>query len=85
MSHHEKWDGTGYPHGLKGEDIPLVARIVAIADFYDALTHERPYKEAWSPEEAFTEIEKLRGTHFDPQVVDAFFRIMGLERVSEYT
>lgn len=71
-SHHEKWDGTGYPEGLKGENIPLEARIVALADFYDALTHERPYKKAWTPEEALTEVKKQRGLHFDPQIVDVF-------------
>lgn len=76
LSHHEKWDGTGYPSGLSGEEIPLAGRIVAIADFYDALTHERPYKRAWSVEEALTEIQKQRGIHFDPQIVDAFMGIM---------
>ncbi|NOU90889.1 response regulator [Paenibacillus sp. LMG 31460] len=76
LSHHEKWDGTGYPSGLSGEEIPLAGRIVAIADFYDALTHERPYKRAWSEEEALTEIQKQRGIHFDPQVVDAFMGII---------
>ncbi|NOV04373.1 HD-GYP domain-containing protein [Paenibacillus planticolens] len=75
LSHHEKWDGTGYPNGLSGEDIPLAGRIVAIADFYDALTHERPYKPAWSEEEALEEIRKQRGIHFDPKVVDAFMGI----------
>ncbi|GAB6989700.1 HD-GYP domain-containing protein [Paenibacillus pini] len=72
QSHHEKWDGTGYPAGLKGEDIPLEARIVALADFYDALTHERPYKRAWTPQETIIEIRKQRGIHFDPHIVDAF-------------
>ncbi|MFC4601279.1 HD domain-containing phosphohydrolase [Cohnella hongkongensis] len=72
MFHHEKWDGTGYPNGLAGEEIPIEARIVALADFYDALTHERPYKRAWTPEETLEEIVRQRGAHFDPQVVDAF-------------
>jgi len=72
LSHHEKWDGTGYPEGLAGESIPIEARIVALADFYDALTHERPYKRAWTPEETMEEILKQRGRHFDPRVVDAF-------------
>jgi putative two-component system response regulator len=76
LSHHEKWDGTGYPGGLKGEEIPLVGRIVAIADFFDALTHERPYKQAWSREEALVEIQKQSGVHFDPRVVDAFMSIL---------
>lgn len=72
ISHHEKWDGTGYPRELKGEQIPLAARIVAVADVYDALTHERPYKPAWSHEDAVAEIVAQSGKHFDPQVVDRF-------------
>ncbi|NEW07434.1 response regulator [Paenibacillus sp. SYP-B3998] len=83
LSHHEKWDGTGYPQGLKGEEIPLAGRIVAIADFYDALTHERPYKQAWSQEEALTEILKQRGIHFDPKVVDAFISTLKKNNNSE--
>ncbi|TDF94459.1 HD domain-containing phosphohydrolase [Paenibacillus piri] len=83
LAHHEKWDGTGYPKGLKGEEIPYVARIVALADFYDALTHERPYKRAWTQSEALAEIEQQRGRHFDPQVVDAFYRIMQLNGVAD--
>ncbi len=79
-SHHEKWDGTGYPHGLRGEEIPLEARIVALADFYDALTHERPYKRAWSPEETLEEVMRQRGAHFDPRVVDAFLAIFESDR-----
>ncbi|MEK3914057.1 HD domain-containing phosphohydrolase [Paenibacillus sp. FSL H7-0331] len=71
-SHHEKWDGTGYPQGLSGETIPIEARIVALADFYDALTHERPYKKTWTSEEAITEVKNQRGQHFDPQIVDVF-------------
>lgn len=71
-SHHEKWDGTGYPQGLKGEEIPLAARIVALADFYDALMHERPYKKAWTVQETMDELERQRGKHFDPQIVDTF-------------
>lgn len=69
--HHERWDGTGYPNGLKGEAIPLPARIVAVADVLDALTSRRPYKEPWPIEEAVEEIVKGRGSHFDPRVVDA--------------
>ncbi len=72
LTHHEKWDGSGYPLGLKGELIPLCSRIVAIADVFDALTHERPYKEAWPVEKAVDEIRRLSGTHFDPMVVSAF-------------
>lgn len=73
--HHEKWDGSGYPDGLKGEEIPIEARIVAIADLYDALTHERPYKKAWTSQETIDEIQKQRGIHFDPRIVDAFLQL----------
>lgn len=71
-NHHEKWDGSGYPYGLKGEDIPLSARIVALADVYDALTSKRCYKSAFGHEKAKNIIVKNKGTHFDPEVVDAF-------------
>lgn len=74
-SHHEKWDGSGYPNGLKGEEIPLEARIVALADFYDALTHERPYKSAWTPQETIAEIKKQSGVHFDPIIVKVFLQL----------
>lgn len=74
-AHHEKWDGSGYPSGLKGEAIPLEARIVALADFYDALTHERPYKRAWTPQETMDEIVKQSGLHFDPALVRAFVQL----------
>jgi response regulator RpfG family c-di-GMP phosphodiesterase len=70
--HHERWDGTGYPQGLRGEEIPLSARIVALADVYDALTSKRPYKAPWSHEDAAKEIARGSGTQFDPTVVDAF-------------
>ena len=72
MQHHEKWDGTGYPFGVKGDDIALSARIVALADFYDAVTSVRVYKDAMPHEEAAALIESLRGTHFAPDVADAF-------------
>lgn len=72
LTHHERWDGEGYPPGIAGEDIPLVSRIVAVADVFDALTHERPYKHAWSVADAVEEIRKERGRQFDPRVVDAF-------------
>ena len=72
LSHHEKWDGTGYPYGLSGEDIPLSSRIVMIADVFDALTSERPYKKAWSEADAIAEIEQGSGRHFDPKLVVAF-------------
>lgn len=74
-SHHERWDGSGYPHGLAGPDIPLVGRIVAVADVYDALVHDRPYKPAWSIEQALTMIRGSAGTQFDPQVVEAFMEV----------
>lgn len=66
LCHHEKWDGSGYPRGLAGKDIPHVARIVALADVFDALTSERPYKKAWTVEEALALIEQESGKHFDP-------------------
>lgn len=72
LSHHEKFDGTGYPHGLKGEKIPLCARICAVSDVFDALTSERPYKRAWPVEEAISELDRLSGTHFDPLLIRAF-------------
>ncbi len=75
LTHHERWDGTGYPAGLAGERIPLSGRIVALADVFDALTHARPYKEAWTVDDAMREIRGSSGTHFDPQVVKAFERL----------
>ena len=71
-SHHERWDGTGYPDGLSGADIPLVGRLVHVADVFDILVHERPYKEAFSVEDAAAEIQGGAGTQFDPEVVEAF-------------
>jgi putative two-component system response regulator len=76
LTHHEKWDGSGYPNGLKGEEIPLVGRIVAVCDVFDALTSVRSYKKAWSHADAMDEIVKHRGTHFDPVAVRAFERIL---------
>jgi putative nucleotidyltransferase with HDIG domain len=70
--HHEKWDGTGYPRGLKGEQIPLAARIFAIADVWDALRSDRPYRKPWSRKRCLEHVVELSGTHFDPRVVDAF-------------
>ena len=70
--HHEKWDGSGYPHGLAGTAIPLSARIVALADVFDALTSERPYKKAWPEHEAIALLEKEAGAHFDPELVPLF-------------
>jgi hypothetical protein len=71
-SHHERWDGTGYPDGLSGADIPLVGRLVHVADVFDILVHERPYKEAFSVDDAAAEIAGGAGTQFDPEVVEAF-------------
>jgi putative two-component system response regulator len=76
LTHHEKWDGSGYPKGLAGEQIPLVGRIVAICDVFDALTSARPYKTAWSEEDALEFIRQQAGKHFDPELVPAFLRIM---------
>ena len=75
LLHHEKWDGTGYPYGLKGKKIPLFARIVSIADVFDALTSDRPYRKAFSVEEAFEIIKNESGKHFDPELVEIFLKI----------
>lgn len=74
LNHHERFDGKGYPNGLKGEEIPLIARVVAVADVFDALVSARPYKHAWDTEEAIAYIQKQSGTHLDPDCVDAFIR-----------
>ncbi|OFW09031.1 MAG: two-component system response regulator [Acidobacteria bacterium RIFCSPLOWO2_02_FULL_67_36] len=74
LSHHEWWDGTGYPNGLAGDSIPLWARICAVADVFDAVTSRRPYKPAFTNEAAFEILHQERGTHFDPRVVDTFFK-----------
>lgn len=85
VSHHERWDGKGYPYSLSGEDIPLMGRIVAVADVFDALTQARPYKEAWSVEESLTELRYLAGSSFDPQVVEASIDVFSrLTEISEY-
>ncbi len=73
ISHHEKWDGSGYPHGTKGETIPIFGRICAVADVFDALTTDRPYKKAFTVDDSMRMIREGRGTHFDPAVADAFF------------
>jgi len=75
LGHHEKWNGKGYPSGKKGEEIPLYCRIVAIADVFDALTTERPYKKAFTIEKSFQIIQEEKGEHFDPAIVEAFFAI----------
>ena len=76
LSHHEKWDGSGYPQGLAGEAIPLEARIVALADVFDALTSERPYKKAWPAEQAMNFIAEQAGLHFDPALVQLFVPLL---------
>lgn len=72
LTHHERWDGSGYPRGLQGEEIPIVGRIVAVADVFDALTTQRPYKKAWPLNEAIAYIREQRGKHFDPRLVEVF-------------
>lgn len=76
LKHHEWWNGKGYPLGLKGEEIPLECRILAIADAYDAMTNDRPYRKALTREEALSEIKKCSGTQFDPRLVDMFLKMM---------
>jgi len=81
LGHHEKFDGSGYPNGLHGEDIPSVARIVAVADVFDALVSKRPYKHAWTIEEGLTYLESQKGKHFDPRCVEGF--MAAVERVRD--
>ncbi len=76
--HHERYDGTGYPDGLKGEQVPRLARIIAVADTFDAMTSERPYRKALTKEAACAEVERCRGTQFDPQAADAFLEVWRL-------
>ncbi|MBP6395657.1 MAG: two-component system response regulator [Giesbergeria sp.] len=76
LAHHEKWDGSGYPHGLAGEAIPLEARICAIVDVFDALTSTRPYKKPWSTEDAVAHIQSQAGKHFEPRLVDLFVALL---------
>nr|WP_246173004.1 HD domain-containing phosphohydrolase [Thermochromatium tepidum] len=75
LTHHERWNGSGYPQGLAGESIPLAGRIVAIADIFDALTSQRPYKQAWPVDQALDWMREQRGCHFDPQLLDRFLAI----------
>lgn len=79
-THHERWDGTGYPRRLAGEDIPLGGRLVAVADVFDALTNERPYKQAWPVERAVATMRAERGRHFDPQLLDLFLAQVELQQ-----
>jgi two-component system, cell cycle response regulator len=76
-SSHERWDGSGYPDGLKGEEIPLGARVVAVCDAYDAMVSDRPYKAAMTVDAALTELRRCAGSQFDPAVVDAFALVVG--------
>jgi len=76
LAHHERWDGSGYPRGLRGEEIPLAARICAVCDVFDALLSARPYKPAWTLDQALGELERQRGSHFDPAIVDAFIALV---------
>ena len=75
-NHHEKWDGSGYPRGLQGDDIPMSARLFAVADVWDALTSNRPYRAAWTQEQSLAYIREQSGIHFDPQVVELFFKVI---------
>jgi HD-GYP domain-containing protein (c-di-GMP phosphodiesterase class II) len=72
--HHEKWDGTGYPRGLKGEQIPLAARVFSVVDVWDALTNDRPYRPAWSEAQALEYLREQSGKHFEPRIVEAFLK-----------
>jgi response regulator RpfG family c-di-GMP phosphodiesterase len=86
QTHHERWDGTGYPHGLKGDEIPLAGRICAVCDVFDALGSKRPYKDAWTPPRVLQEIAQGSGSHFDPALVAAFLEIAEeLDRDTELT
>lgn len=85
LGHHEKWNGTGYPLSLKEWAIPMAARIMAIADVFDALTHPRPYKEAWPIEDVIAELNRLKGQHFDPTVVEAMMRVLEEHDLGELT
>jgi HD-GYP domain-containing protein (c-di-GMP phosphodiesterase class II) len=74
--HHEKWEGAGYPRGLKGEQIPLAARLFAVVDVWDALRSDRPYRPGWPEDKVREHIRALAGTHFDPEAVELFFKVL---------
>jgi HD-GYP domain-containing protein (c-di-GMP phosphodiesterase class II) len=82
LKHHERWDGSGYPLGLKGEDIPMECRILSVIDSFDAMTSERPYNKPRSKEEAVQEIKRCAGTQFDPDIVDLFVEVIDEGKVS---
>jgi putative nucleotidyltransferase with HDIG domain len=84
LTHHERWDGTGYPKGLAGTNIPVTGRVVAVVDMYDALLSERPYKGAWSRADALFEIQRVAGTHFDPEVVRIFLDVLDSEEAKSW-
>ena len=75
--HHEKWDGSGYPRGIRGEEIPVAARIFAVIDVWDALRSDRPYRSAWAEERIREYLEQERERHFDPMIVGVFFKVLG--------
>ena len=84
LNHHERWDGTGYPHGIKGEEIPLAARIFAVVDVWDALSSDRPYRKAWPYEKILEYMREQSGTHFDPKVLKLFLQMMvGAQETSQ--
>jgi len=85
LRHHERWDGSGYPDAMRGEDIPIEARVVALADVFDALISERPYKPAWKHEDAVAYVQENSGSLFDPACVEALFRDMAQVRIIEQT
>jgi hypothetical protein len=81
--HHEKWDGTGYPRGLRGEQIPLAARMFAVVDVWDALSSDRPYRKRWPADKVYAHLQDNAGTHFDPQVVEAFLALQGVPQLDK--
>jgi HD-GYP domain-containing protein (c-di-GMP phosphodiesterase class II) len=82
LHHHERWDGTGYPDGLEGDEIPLGARIIFVADAFDAMTSDRVYRQRLSLEEAFAELDRCAGSQFDPEVVAAFAAEVGVGQIA---
>ena len=81
LSHHEKWDGTGYPNKLKGEEIPLLARIISAVDSHDVMVHDRPYHHAMPEEDAIKELRRCAGTQFDPHVIEVFTKLLEEEEL----